>query len=62
MSKDLGVLPEIANLGEVGAAVQEIDAALKNLDTWMKPEAKSIPLLFKPASGKDFNIHFGFDN
>jgi hypothetical protein len=49
--KDLGSLPELVNLMEVGATVQEVERALAGLDDWVRPEPKSVPAMFKPASG-----------
>ena len=51
MAKDLGSRPEIVNLMEVGATVQETERALANLETWMAPEHKSVPATVQPATG-----------
>lgn len=51
ISKDLGSVPEIVKVGEVGPTIQEIDLALSQIDEWVKPEPKSVPIVVRPAKG-----------
>merc|ERR1719188_295001 len=49
---DLGRPKMEGFLAEVGQAVGELDFIIKNLKSWMEPEARNTPLLSQPGKSK----------
>ena len=49
LHQDLGKSSSEAQLTEIGIILGDIDYALKNLSTWLKPQKVSVPLAVMPA-------------
>ena len=52
LANDLGKSPVEGYLTEIGFTIGEVDHALDNLRSWMKPTRVKLPLTFKPGSAK----------
>lgn len=51
LAKDLGKTPEIVDLAESGAVIEEIDAVLAGLDQWTQDEHRELGGFLAPSKG-----------
>lgn len=56
---DLRQTAFLADVAELDGLLKEIDYTLSNIDDWVKPEKKSVPLLAMPASAYVMKEPFG---
>ena len=52
LRSDLGKSDIEAYVTEVGFTISEVDEALRNLGSWMKPEKAKLPLKFRPGAAR----------
>ena len=52
LRSDLGKSDIEAYVTEIGFTISEVDEALRNLGSWMKPEKAKLPLKFRPGAAR----------
>lgn len=59
LDQDLGKTPEIVDLAEIGAVIDEIDATLEGLDKWAADEVVPLSGMFEGSEGRICHEPYG---
>ena len=59
LKEDLGKSPVEAHTTEIGFVINEVDHALKNLNSWLRPRRVSVPMALAPAKARTIREPLG---